>query len=586
MRELSILTPPNLQINYRKISDVTMHDLALDVICSKIAENQTEKEIIRRFMSSMTDDARVTKYRIDVFDDLMRFPKMREKMLELLEKIDFLKSYGTFRPGHEEAAGAWELLHRLSEISDYINCVEAMYECLLGIDIQSEGLINIRNYVSDLFEDKGFAELKEDIGNLKADISCLKSVTLGVNLNERFEAESVGIISLNSKTFKEAGLLSNLSGKLSAKDNVNESEEWNGDMKFRQASHADLLSLADASARSIAKTSMLMTHPIYAATMANVPEGDKSNVMEYMDKIASQMISLSVKRLREVLQKYVYVSIRDISNLIPEFIYYIRWAEYIEKLQRAGVKFCKPKVRIPQESNDISGAADGLNNNDRLSECCMKARGIYNLKLLELASNDMAAITTNDLDFDEDKRVYILTGANRGGKTTITQAIGQLFVLAQGGIFIPGDSFEFSPVDGIFTHFPADEDKTLDLGRLGEECQRFKELFDGCSRTSLLLLNETFSTTSFEEGYYIAFDAVKAILRKGVRTIYNTHMHKLAYEIDSINEAGGDGKAASLIVKSEEGNRTYKVEVAPPIGNSFAKDIAKKYGVTYEQLID
>lgn len=564
MKELSILTPPDIEVNYRKISDVTIHDLALDVICDSIAESKNERDIIRRFMANMTDDDRVTKYRVEVFEDLMRFPKMRSKMLELLEQIDFLKTYGTFRPGYEEVAGVWELLHRLSEISDYIKCVEAIYECLDGVDIKSEGLINIRNYVSELFKDKGFSELKEDISRLKADTSNLKSVTLGINLNERFEVNGMGIISLNSKTFKEAGLIANLSGKLSSKDQINDTDEWDGEMKFRQPSHADLNAVADAATKYV-KMNMFMAHPLLGYSMAAMPDGDSGDAMEYLDKVASHMLSLSVKKLKEILQKHVSVSIRDISNLIPEFIYYIRWAEYIEKLKNSGVSFCKPEVVSSEERS-------------------MKARGIFNLKLLSLAANDMSAITTNDLDFDNDKRVYILTGANRGGKTTITQAIGQLFVLAQGGIFIPGDQFVFSPVDSIFTHFPADEDKTLDLGRLGEECSRFKELYNDCSKSSLLLLNETFSTTSFEEGYYIAFDAVKAILEKGIRTIYNTHMHKLAYEIDLINEVNGDGKAASLIVKAEEGKRTYKVEVAPPVGLSFAKDIALKYGVTYEQL--
>ena len=182
--------------------------------------------------------------------------------------------------------------------------------------------------------------------------------------------------------------------------------------------------------------------------------------------------------------------------------------------------------------------------------------------------------------------MYILTGANRGGKTTITQAIGLLFVLAQGGIFVPGDSFVFAPVDCIYTHFPADEDKTMNLGRLGEECKRFRELYFQSTEDSLLLLNETFSTTSFEEGYYIAKDSVKAILAKGIRTIYNTHMHKLAYDIEEMNDAVPSGKAVSLVMKSEDGNRSYKVEIAPPEGISYAIDIAKKYGVTYEMLTE
>ena len=132
----------------------------------------------------------------------------------------------------------------------------------------------------------------------------------------------------------------------------------------------------------------------------------------------------------------------------------------------------------------------------------MNAKGIYNFKLLSAFAETSGpdGIIPNDLEFNSKQLAYILTGANRGGKTTITQAIGLLFVLAQAGLFVPGESFEFNPVDGIYTHFPADEDKTMDLGRLGEECKRFKELYSSATKTSLLLLNETYSTTSFEEG--------------------------------------------------------------------------------------
>jgi DNA mismatch repair ATPase MutS len=191
----------------------------------------------------------------------------------------------------------------------------------------------------------------------------------------------------------------------------------------------------------------------------------------------------------------------------------------------------------------------------------------------------------NDLDFDAEHRLYILTGANRGGKTTITQAVGAAFLMAQGGIYVPADSFTFDTADGIYTHFPADENKTMDLGRLGEESKRFRDLFMAAGPRSLILLNESFSTTSFEEGFYIARDAVRAMQKLGCRLIYNTHMHKLAEEIDVLNrEAGGENGIASLVAETEDGTRSYRVRVAPPQGLSYARDIAEKYGVTYEQL--
>ena len=193
-------------------------------------------------------------------------------------------------------------------------------------------------------------------------------------------------------------------------------------------------------------------------------------------------------------------------------------------------------------------------------------------------------VVMNDLDFGKVNRLYLLTGANRGGKTTVTQAVGQLFLMAQGGIYVPAEKFAFTPVDRILTHFPADEDKTLDLGRLGEECSRFRDLYSLCTGDSLLLLNETFSTTSFEEGYYIAADAVRAILRKGARTIYNTHMHKLARDLDSLNSGTEEARAVSLTVHSGNGEQAFRIAVAPPEGMSYARNIAEKYGVTFDAL--
>ena len=62
-------------------------------------------------------------------------------------------------------------------------------------------------------------------------------------------------------------------------------------------------------------------------------------------------------------------------------------------------------------------------------------------------------------------------------------------------------------------------------------------------------------------------------------------MHKLARKLDELNAEGdGDSLAASLVAETEAGQRSYRVRVAVPHGLSYARDIAEKYGVTYEQL--
>lgn len=570
-KKYSILYPDFEGIVYKRLSKNACHDLALDVLCKKIGENNEETNMIMDIISNMTSDPRVAEYRQKIFCDILKFPDFRKRMVELFDKIEFMRNYGVNHLNTDEKTGIWHLLRRLDELDDYISCVEAMQKCLAENEVESEGLKGFKRYIDGLYHDASFGELKADIKALKIDSSEVKSVTIGINVNERFEATGLGLISINNKYFKKSGIVSNFADALGSKQKINDGTDWDGDMHYHPVEKLSEGSgfLGEYMTKSgnigLVRMSGITGGDGASATVAKVPRGDgMTNSTFCISDVANKMLFMLLKKLRDTLSKYSDVVVLNIQHVIPEFIYYIRFAEFIEKNIEEGYIFC--------EANVIDG-----------TDLQMEAKGFYNLKLAVsgLKSED---IVTNDLDFDKEHTVYILTGANRGGKTTVTQAVGIMYVLAQGGIFVPATSFCYKPVDCVYTHFPADEDKTLDLGRLGEECVRFKESYNSCTKDSLYLLNESFSTTSFEEGYYIAKDSVKALLKKSVRTIYNTHMHKLGETVDEFNKENDGQKASSVIVKSDGGERSFKIEVAPPEGMSYAHDIAKKYGVTYEML--
>lgn len=567
----SILYPDFDGVEYKQLSEATCHDLALDLICKKITDNNREYRLIMDTISKMTADPRVAEYRQKVFCDILKSPDLRKRMTELFDKFEYIRKFGVQHMNTDEKTGIWHLFRRMDELSDYILCVEAMQACLAGNAVESDGLKNFAKYIDMLYHQAGFAEMKADIESIKIQASEVKSVTVGINVNERFEATGMGLISVNNKSFKKSGIVSNFADAIGNKAKIQDGTDWDGDMHYQPvqgASNGDgavaevLKMFGKRSGEGLMK---YMNMKEAQATIANVNERDgMSGVTFYLSGIVNRMLDTMLRKIRDTLNKYADVVVLNISEIIPEFIYYIRFAEFVEKSIEAGYAFSEAEVI----------------QNDNAQ---MKAKGFYNLKLAVsgLTNED---IVTNDLDFDNEHTVYILTGANRGGKTTVTQAVGIMYVLAQGGIYVPATSFKYKPLDCIYTHFPADEDKTLDLGRLGEECVRFKESFSLCTKDSLYLLNESFSTTSFEEGYYIAKDAVKALLNKSVRTIYNTHMHKLGADVDEFN-ISNNAKASSLVVKSEDGQRSFKVEIAPPEGMSYARDIAEKYGVTYEMLM-
>ncbi len=551
---------PSSNATYKTLSDTTIHDLGIDTITTQITGDAKGQQMIIRVLSRMTSDESVARYRQEIFDDIYNMPKMRQRLLELMNEIDYLKDYGTWRKNAEEKPGLWDLMHRLDELKTFITCVESLHDCLSDSGIKSRGLKDLLTYIDTLYTDANFASMKKDIENISVDANSIRSVTIGINVNSRFEAESLGLISVNAKPFRKSGIVSSFADAVAARDRLNEDTKWDGELRYEPAdtpgAEGALDKINSTLTDAINYTSVIGNK----SSLAKIPDGDgTSNSTFYLSNIATKMMSHLVKKLRSVLSAYSDISIVTISKLIPELTYYIDFSEFISKARAKGMHFCK---------SEPVGTDNGIST--------MNAKGFYNLKLASsLASSD--EVVDNDLIFDKDHVIFLLTGANRGGKTTLTQAVGLLFALAQGGIYVPADSFSYSPVDSIFTHFPADEDKTMDLGRLGEECVRFREIFEEASASSLVLLNESFSTTSFEEGYYIAVDAVRALRLKGSRTIYNTHMHKLAENASEFN-------VSSIVMASEEGKRSYKVVEKAPEGSSYARDIAAKYGVTYEML--
>ncbi|NLZ46278.1 MAG: hypothetical protein GX896_06255 [Clostridiales bacterium] len=292
---------------------------------------------------------------------------------------------------------------------------------------------------------------------------------------------------------------------------------------------------------------------------------NNSPLMNNLTSIVEKMLPKIVEPLKRILRKYSDVSGLALTILEDEFMFYAKFIELEKRITQAGMNCC---------SGEIS------DNETSFTE-------LYNIKLGMCYLNDdiQNDIVSNDLDFMNDHQILILTGANRGGKTVFTQGIGLAFLLFQHGLFVPCKSCKLQLCDGIYTHFPVDENHTVSLGRLGEEAKRFNYICMNATKNSLLLLNESFATTSHSESLYIATDAVKYLCCLGARTCYNTHMHELAENLDELYKTqNAVCKAVSVVMGSGDNMRSYMIHFSKPNGKSYAHDIAYKFGITFEQL--
>ena len=555
--KFSLMSPNGTEKSYQVLPAEAENDLSIDFILDALTDKQNERPHLRGMLTRVPMDPEIIRYRHDIFEDFLRFPQLREAMTELTLKLADLRDLERFQMDRDSSA-LWSLINRLREIDDYIACIRMIKATLESLDVTSGGMRKLREIVTDIDKESGFDALKADIDETMAKAQRLKSVTIGVNLDKLLRPEFAGIVSLNDTKFTDSGLMSRFKGFTDKKDDLRQGANLGENHRF----HPTTPSSSKLSAGMVVVEST--THNI--ELQDNGATG-KDPLSDAMRKQVTEIMRHTVNDIKSKIKKYVNINGYSLISLMPEILFYNRWAELTEKLQATGMPVCKPEILDPDDRNGTF-------------------KDVYNLKLaINKIRGEEINIITNDFDFNDEHRIYILTGPNRGGKTIFTQAIGLAMLMAQWGVYIPARSAAISPCDNIYTHFPADENDTVDLGRLGEESQRLSGIFKVATRRSLLLLNESLATTSVAEGVFIAKDVVKSMRYLGCRAIFNTHMHELASSVGEINSAvEGDSRAESLITGVHDGERSFKVSIAPPQGVSYAADIAKKYGVTFEMI--
>ncbi len=214
------------------------------------------------------------------------------------------------------------------------------------------------------------------------------------------------------------------------------------------------------------------------------------------------------------------------------------------------------------------------------------------LRLLSSAGDSGAGVVTNPVVFDATQaRVWVLSGPNRGGKTTYIRAVGLAHVLGQAGLHVAARAGRLSAVDAIFTHFPSRESARPGMGRLDDEAERLGTIFRQATPYSLVLLNEALAGTSSFEAVDLASGVVRGLRFLGVRAIYVTHLHELAAAVADINATTpGDAPVGSLVAEpgatqAELQVRTFRIRPGAPHGQSFAADIAEQHGISFPQLV-
>jgi hypothetical protein len=237
-------------------------------------------------------------------------------------------------------------------------------------------------------------------------------------------------------------------------------------------------------------------------------------------------------------------------SLRSELGFYIGCLNLHEEMVRRGQVVCFP---TPEPS-----AAKSLSY-ERLYDIC-----------LSLSIDDPVVANDGDL---ATKSLVIITGANRGGKSTLLRSLGVAMLMMQSGMFVAASTFRSNVCTGLFTHFKREEDATMTSGKLDEELSRMSAIVDNIRGGGFLLCNESFASTNEREGSEIAGQIVRALIERGIKVAFVTHMFDLAQSFMK------SGRESILFLRAErrsDGERTFRVVVGDPLPTSHGEDLYRR----------
>jgi DNA mismatch repair protein MutS len=549
-------------------------DLDLEEVVRAIAGRDRRRDaLVRAVLSDLATDADTIAYRQEVVEDLLERPRLREALSGLLPALaeSARPQPPASRREEEEDWGVLELARRVSDLALYVRVVTQLRDALAASAPRSRGLAGLLAALEAEMEEPSFRALAAELPGLRERLQQGESITLAINLKPTWEPESVTILSIGPRR-AGTSLLSRVLG-------------------------------AGPSERGLT--------PLRRADAAHLFHGEHQlfhDLRTLLEAAAAPVLA--------AMEKYHGVNAAKLAHLEGELAFYLGAASLVARLRALGLPFCRAEVAPPEE---------------RASEIQSAWSLPLALRLLADGRPGRRRLVPSDVRFgagpEEGCRIWILTGPNRGGKTTFLRAVGVGHVLFAAGLPVPAVRARISPLDRVVTHFVTQEHGTPGEGRLDEEAEQLARIFAEATPQSLILLNEVLAgSTSQIEALALATDAVRGLRLLGARCIYATHLHDLAATVDRINASvpEGDSPVGSLVAGvAEDGDPvpepfwfarpgaggedgaptegaageddpaargegepqpTFHVVPGPPRGQSFASAIARQHGISYPQL--
>ncbi len=182
----------------------------------------------------------------------------------------------------------------------------------------------------------------------------------------------------------------------------------------------------------------------------------------------------------------------------------------------------------------------------------------------------------NDVIFNQQRKMLIITGPNMGGKSTYMRQTALIVLMLHIGCFVPAKTVTCGPIDKIFTRIGASDDLASGRSTFMVEMSETANILHNATANSLILMDEIGRGTSTFDGLSLAW-ACAVHLSKKIKafTLFATHYfeltslpdeHKNIHNVHLDAREHGDKIVFLHSVKEGPASQSYGLQVASLAG--------------------
>ncbi|RMZ90904.1 hypothetical protein DV736_g1854, partial [Chaetothyriales sp. CBS 134916] len=188
------------------------------------------------------------------------------------------------------------------------------------------------------------------------------------------------------------------------------------------------------------------------------------------------------------------------------------------------------------------------------------------------------SFVSNDLNLNEHKQLWLVTGPNMAGKSTFLRQNALITILAQAGSYVPAQYAEIGLVDQIFSRVGAADDLFRDQSTFMVEMLEAAAILKQATARSFVIMDEVGRGTTPQDGIAVAYGALHHLHNiNKCRTLFATHFHTLA---DLTHDWTRLARYCTDITTGPSGSFTFQHKLKPGVNRqSHALKVARLAGM-------